>query len=327
MRRREFMTLVGGVASWPLAVRAQQPMRQKRIAIVGPIDITSGHPGYPALFAELRRLGYVEGRNLAVERYSAEGRTERYAELAASVVRTNPDLILAVTGQLALSFKNATATIPIIASTGDPVLGGIVTNIARPGGNITGISTDAGFDIWGKRLALLLEAKPNLSNVRFFASRFFWETRGETLRELAKHAGISLAGATVDGTIDEAQHRRVFAAMEKDRVDGLVLSDEATFYPNRRVLVELAAKTRIPSVYSHRYYVEPGGLMVYSSDLADGYRRIADQIDKILKGANPGDIPYYLATRYELIINLKTAKALGLTMPLSLLGQADEVIE
>jgi putative tryptophan/tyrosine transport system substrate-binding protein len=270
MKRREFIGLIGGAAVSPLAVWAQQPTRAKRIAIVSPTDITSGHPGYRALFEELRRLGYVEGQNLVVERYSAEGRTERYADLAANVARTNPDLILAVTGQLAFSFKKATATIPIIASTGDPVLGGIVTNIARPDGNITGVSTDAGFDIWGKRLALLLEVRPNPSNVRFFASRFFWETRREALGEIAKQAGISLAGALVDGTIDEAQHRRVFAAMAQDRVDALVLSDEATFYPHRQLLVELAANSRIAAIYSHRYYVEPGGLMIYASDLADG---------------------------------------------------------
>lgn len=169
--------------------------------------------------------------------------------------------------------------------------------------------------------------RPNPSNVRFFTSRFFWETRREALGEIAKHAGILLAGAVLDGTIDEAQCRRVFAAMEQEHVDGLIISDDAVFYPHRRLLVELALKSRIPAIYPHRYYVEPGGLMTYSTDLGDGYRHIADQIDKILKGANPGDIPYYLATRYELIINLKTAKSLGLTMPLSLLGQADEVIE
>jgi len=332
MRRREFITLVGGAAVWPLAARAQPTM--KRIAIVHPsinvgeLSITSEHQGYRTLFEELSRLGYTEGQTLVVERYSGEGRIDHYADLARDVVRTNPDLIIAIVDPLAVRFKEATTTIPLVTVTGDPVALGLMTSLARPGGNITGISADAGQDIWGKRLALLLEATPKSSNARFLCLRSVWEmATGEAVRKAAKQLAISLAGTVLDGTLDEGQIRRVFTTMGQDRVDALMVSDSAELFPFRQLIVELAAKARIPAIYSHRYFVEPGGLMTYAVDLADMYSHVASQIDKILKGANPGDIPIYRATRYEFIINLKTAKALGLELPTTLVGRADDVIE
>ena len=287
----------------------------------------SGEPFYRAFFEELSRLGYVEGQNLGVERYSGDGRTERYAELARNVVNTHPDLILAVGGRLSLDFKMATTTIPIVTMIIDPIAMGLVASIARPGGNITGVAIAAGLEIIGKRMGLLVEAMPKLSTVGYLASRPFWEDpRGAAVREAAKQAGISLSPVMLSA-FDEAEYQRVFRSMEQDRADAFMVSDEPENSINHATIVELAAKARIPAIYPFRDYVEAGGLMAYSIDLVDISRRLANLIDKILKGANPGDIPFYQPTKFELSINLKTAKALGLEMPAMLLGRADEVIE
>ncbi len=288
----------------------------------------SGPPHYRAFFEELSRLGYVEGQNLGVERYSGEGRPERYAELARDVVNTHPDLILAVGARLSLDFKMATTTIPIVTIVIDPIALGLVASIARPGGNITGVTIAAGLELIGKRMGLLVEAMPKLSTVGYLVSRSYWEDpRGAAAREAAKRAGISLKAALLGSAFNEAEYQRVFRSMEQDRADALMVSDEAEHFTNRATIVELAAKGRIPTIYPYREFVEVGGLMAYSIDLADIFRRLANLIDKILKGANPGDIPFYQPTKFELSINLKTAKALGLEMPAMLLGRADEVIE
>jgi putative tryptophan/tyrosine transport system substrate-binding protein len=332
MRRRDFVTALGTAAMWPLAARAQQPAKMKRIAYVhsaGNVSriSASGEPFYRAFFEELSRLGYVEGQNLGVERYSGDGRTERYAELARDVVNTHPDLILAVGGRLSLDFKTATTTIPIVTMIIDPVAMGLVPSIARPGGNITGVAISAGLEIIGKRMGLLVEAMPKLSTVGYLASRPFWEDpRGAAVREAAKQAGISLSPVMLSA-FDEAEYQRVFRSMEQDRADAFMVSDEPENSINRKTIVELAAKGRIPAIYPFRDFVAAGGLMAYSIDLADVSRRLANLIDKILKGANPGDIPIYQPTKFELSINLKTAKALGLELPAMLLGRADEVIE
>jgi len=338
MRRRKFITLLGGaVAVWPIVARAQQPAKMKRIAFVHPSakvseissDISvSGRPYYRAFFEELSRLGYVEDQNLGVERYSGEGRPERYAELARDVVNTHPDLIFALGTPLSLDFKIATATIPIVTIIADPIAMGLVVSIARPGGNITGVTISGGLEITGKRIGLLVEAMPKLSSLSYLVSRPFWEdSRGAAVREAAKRAGISLKAALLGSAFNEAEYQRVFRSMEQDRADALMVSEDAEHVTNRATIVELAAKGRIPTIYPFREFVEVGGLMAYSIDLADIYRRAANLIDKILRGANPGDIPFYQPTKFELSINLKTAKALGLEMPAMLLGRADEVIE
>ena len=332
MRRRDFVTALGTAAIWPLAAQARQPAKMKRIAYVhSAANVSrisaSGEPFYRAFFEELSRLGYVEGQNLGVERYSGDGRTERYAELARNVVNTHPDLILAVGGRLSLDFKMATTTIPIVTMIIDPIAMGLVASIARPGGNITGVAIAAGLEIIGKRMGLLVEAMPKLSTVGYLASRPFWEDpRGAAVREAAKQAGISLSPVMLSA-FDEAEYQRVFRSMEQDRADAFMVSDEPENSINHATIVELAAKARIPAIYPFRDYVEAGGLMAYSIDLVDISRRLANLIDKILKGANPGDIPFYQPTKFELSINLKTAKALGLEMPAMLLGRADEVIE
>ena len=305
MRRREFMTLIGGVAAaWPLAARAQKPTTMKRIAMVHPaekvVDMTINGPrAFRAFFEELGTLGYVEGRNLLVE-----------------------------SNFLVLAFKAATATIPIVATAGDPVNAGFVSSIAHPGGNITGVAVDAGVEIIGKRLGLLLEAIPKPSNAKFLGSRKSWEAAsGRMVQDAARHLGLSITGALLDGTIDEAQYRSVFATMEQDRVDALVVSAEVVSLTYAQLLVDLAAKSRIPAIYAYRETVALGGLMAYANDWADTLRRAADAIVQILKGVNPGDIPFFQATKFQLVINAKTAKALGLEIPPALLLRADEVIE
>src|SRR5712671_5197555 len=266
MRRRDFITALGTAATWPLAARAQQPAKMKRIAFVrsaGPVSepSVSGRPLYRAFFEELSRLGYVEGQNLGVERYSGEGRPERYAELARDVVNTHPDLIVTSGARLSLDFKMATTTIPIVTVIIDPIAMGLVASIARPGGNITGATIAAGLEITGKRMGLLVEAMPKLSTVGYLASRPLWEDpRGAAVREAAKQAGISLSPVMLSA-FDEAEYQRVFRSMEQDRADAFMVSEESEHLTNRATIVELAAKDRIPAIYSNREFVEVGGLM------------------------------------------------------------------
>jgi putative ABC transport system substrate-binding protein len=305
----------------------------KRIAIVFPAPKVSeismsGPSRYRAFFEELSRLNYVEGQNLKVERYSGEGQPERYAELARHVVNTHPDLIFAGGTPLSLEFKMATATIPLVIVVGDPIASGFVESIAKPGGNITGVTSWVGPELPGKRIELLVEAMPKLSTLSYLASRSFWEdARGGAAREAAKRAGISLKAVVMGGPFNELEYQRVFRSIEQDRTDALMVADDAEHLTNCATIVELAAKNRIPAIYPYGEFVEVGGLMAYSIDLEDTYRRVANLIDKIIRGASPGDIPFYQPTKFKLSINLKTAKALGLDMPAMLLGRADEVIE
>jgi putative tryptophan/tyrosine transport system substrate-binding protein len=333
MQRRAFIAGLGGTAMvWPLAAHSQQPAKMKRLAIASPShkigDMgVNGTRFYRMFFEELSRLGYDEGQNLVVERYSGEGRTEHYADLAREVVNTRPDLIYTSATRLALNFKAATTTIPIVTTTADPIAGGLVSSLARPGGNITGVSVDAGIEVMGKRLALLLEATSKLSNARFLVSQLSWERFiGAAVREASRRLGISLAGETMS-SFNEQEYQRAFNSMEHARVDGILVSDESEHFTYRRLLVELATKTRIPAIYAYREHVELGGLMAYSFDLDELGRNAARQAAEILKGANPGDSPFRQSTKFQLVINVKTAKALGLEMPSTLLLGADEVIE
>jgi putative ABC transport system substrate-binding protein len=305
----------------------------KRIAYVHPAMKVSemnvsGRPYFRAFFDELGRLGYVEGQNLRIERYSGEGQPGRYAELARHVVNTHPDLVLATAARLSLDFKMATTTIPIVTIVIDPIVVGLAASIARPGGNITGVTIASGLEIIGKRIGLLVEAMPKLSTLGYLVSRPYWEDpRGEAAREAAKRAGISLKAALLDSGFNEQEYQRAFRSMEQGRVDALIVSDEAEHFTNHATIIELAAKDRLPTMCAIREFVEVGGLMAYSIDLADMYRRLANVIDQIFRGANPGDIPFYRPNKFELSINLKTAKALGLEISAMLLATADEVIE
>src|SRR3979411_522552 len=334
LKRTAFITLVGGaVAAWPLPARAQQPATQHRIAIFHPaipttlLTETGGGSAWRAFFGELRRLGYVEGENLIIERYSAEGHHERYADLAREIVTRNPDVIVTGTNPVVIAFKAATSTIPVVAFMLDPLKAGLVTSLGRPGGNLTGITLDAGIEIWGKRLAILKEAIPSTTKAAFLGMREGWEgTSGQVLRDAGGRLGISLTFMLPQkGTPSEIE--RVFAAMEQQRPDAVLVSGEGDLYANRVLIAELAEKARLPTICPYRDYVEAGALMGYAVDLAELLRRIADDVHQILKGAKPGDIPIYQPTKFDLMINLKTAKALGLTLPAALLARADQVIE
>jgi putative ABC transport system substrate-binding protein len=334
MRRRDFIkAIAGSVVSWPIAALAQQPTKTYRIAIVGTASIAdmseTGHPGYAAFFNELRRLGYVEGSNLIVDRYSGHGQEERYAELCRQVVRTNPNLIVTVTSRLVLGFKAATNTIPIIGQMGDPVAVGIVDNVARPGGNITGISVEAGLDIWGKRLQLLREVVPAASKVGYLASTNIWNLANYTnaLREAAQQLNMSLVGPPIETPIQEGEYRRAFEAMAKEHVDGVLIGSQGENITNRRLIVDLASSTRLPAISPYREFFEAGALMTYGSSVADVSRRQASYVDQVLKGTPAGELPIYLESRFDLLLNLTTAKTLGISFPPSLIVRADEVIE
>ena len=243
-------------------------------------------------------------------------------------MRTKPDLIVSTTARLATSFKAATTTIPIVAVTSDPVAFGIVASLAHPGGNITGISVDAGIELWGKHLQLVREAIPSATNVGFLASRQVWEqSQGRALHDMARQAGISLLGPPLASPINQEEYRRVFLAMAQNNVEALIVSDQAENIANQRVIVRLSEEVRLPTVYPYPTFVDIGGLLAYGTDLVDVFRRQAGYVDLILRGAKPGETPFYLASKFELALNLRTAKALGIAFPTSLLVRANHVIE
>jgi putative ABC transport system substrate-binding protein len=332
MRRREFIACVL-LAAVPWPARAQQRATQRRIAIFHPaipttlLTETGGGSAWRAFFSELRRLGYVEGENLIIERYSAEGHHERYADLAREIVNRNPDVIVTGPNPVVIAFRAATSAIPVVAFMIDPLKAGLVTSLARPGGNLTGITLDAGIEIWGKRLELLKEAVPSTTTVAFLGMRDGWEgSFGQALQDIGSQLGISLISMLPQtGTPSEIE--RVFAAMAQQRPDAVLVSGEGDLYAHRRLIAELAEKNRLPTMCPYRDYVDAGGLMAYTVDLAELLRRLADDVHQILNGAKPGDIPIYQPTKFELLINLKTARALGLTLSPALLSHADEIIE
>jgi putative ABC transport system substrate-binding protein len=247
--------------------------------------------------------------------------------MVGEVVRRRPDAVLAISGRGLLSeFKAQTATIPIVGHSSDPVGLGIVPSLARPGGNITRVSTDGGPEISGKSLGLLKEAIPKLSRVGLLIMQ--GESVAGVLKEAADKIGISFVGSPLDEPVDEAAYRRAFADMVREGAEAVyVAPGTGAFFVHRRLIVELLEKQGLPAIYPFSAFVEIGGLMAYVADVSDLFLHAANQIDQILKGTKPGDIPFYQARKFDLIINLKTAKALGLEMPNSLLAQADEVIE
>jgi putative tryptophan/tyrosine transport system substrate-binding protein len=331
MRRREFVTFAGSaVAVWPLAAFG----KANRIAIVlpsGPVTImteSAGIPYFSAFFNELRRLGYVEGQNLLIERYSGEGRASHYPDLVRDVVSRNPDVIISSTTYLTLDFKAATTTFPIVGVFAIPVEAGIVANLARPGGNITGVSVDVGREQWVKRVQLLQQVVPQATRLGVLESRAVREKWGVVFeRELDPRMGVMRVGPPFDHPANEAEYRRVFAALAQDGAEGIVVNDEEENLSNQKLIVELAEKSRLPAIYPFKEIAQAGGLMSYGIDLPELGRRVADMVGEILKGAKPGEIPIFQPTKFELVINLKAAKALGLTVPATLLVAADEVIE
>jgi putative tryptophan/tyrosine transport system substrate-binding protein len=339
VRRRDF-TIGLLLVSAARSLRAQEKAKQHRIAIVIPagavaiISETSSDPlrrrFYQAFFQELRRLGHVEGQNLVIERYSGEGRPEGYADLAREVVGRNLDVIVAQTNPVALAIRAATGTIPIVWVGVEAIGVGLVTSLAHPGGNITGVSlTDA--EIYAKRLQILKEAVPSASKVANLTMRRAWEgAYGQAFQPAYQEASRRLQISLIPMLLQEStpsEYQRVFAEIAQQRPDAIHVSDIGDLFPYRQLIIELIEKSRLPAIYGNREYVEAGGLMAYQGDTGEAGRRMADDVHEILDGAKPGDIPIYQSTRFALVINLKAAKALDLTIPPALLALADEVIE
>jgi putative ABC transport system substrate-binding protein len=329
VRRRDF--IAGAVTASAIGpARAQQKEKVYRIAIVSPAspitDISeTGSVFYRAFLGELRRLGYVEGENLVVDRFSGSGRPEKYRELVDDVVRSRPGVVLTSSTLLTLEFKAQTRTIPVVTVVTDPTSIGI-ENVSRPGGNITGVYADAGVE--SKRFGILKEAIPNLSRVGLLvAPTPQGYDAAEILKKVADKTGIALVLAPVESPDDDADYRSVFAAIVADGVEAVYVVDQSEYFAKRRLLVELAKKHRLPAIYGFRDAVEIGGLMAYAVDYGDQFLHAADAVAEILKGTKAGDIPFNQATKFNLIINLKTAKALSLEISPNLLAQADEVIE
>ena len=329
MRRREFIagSAVTAAISFAGPVCAQtRSSVVNRMAIVDPAiraeDLTiNGHAGLKAYFGALNSLGYIEGQNLTVERYSALGRPERLAEIARAAVASHPDLIFAIGG--------AVVRQPIIATSNDPVAGKLVTNLARPDANITGVSVDTGLELFGKRFGVFREVVRKLTNVRVLIASsglLFWETIRTRLEEDAARLGISVSFA-VPKEADRVSYERAFDLIAADRADGLMVSEGSENTTNRKLIIDLAARHRLPAIYPYREYVELGGLLSYGTNLSDVFRRVATMTADVLKGTKPADIPFYQETKFELVLNRTTAPSLGLEFPVSLLASAEEVIE
>ena len=315
------VVLAVGLTLAPLAAKGQQAGKIYRIGLITVTHI----PGEEAFFERLRELGYVEGQNLVTERRYSEGRAERFSEFAAELVRLKVDIIIVGTTPAALAVKDATKTIPVVFPTAiDPVGAGVVASLARPGGNITGLTTQAP-DLVAKRLQLFKEAIPRLSRIAVLwnaanpANVQLWREAEDAARVL----GVTLQSQAVRGPTD---FERVFAAMARERPDGLLLIVDALTLQHRTQIVDFVRQKRIPSMLEQADQF--GGLMSYGPNTTtELWPRGAVLVDKILKGAKPSDLPIEQPTKFELVINLKTAKALGLTIPPSVLGRADQVIE
>jgi putative tryptophan/tyrosine transport system substrate-binding protein len=330
VRRRDFTTGLLLTAAFR-SVWAQTSAKQNRIAIVipaGPVTGISdtGVRAWQAFFAELRRLGDIEGKNLTIERYSGEGRPEGYADLAREVVSRNPDLIVAANDATAKAVRAATGTIPIVWIGGDPIQAGFATNLAHPGGNITGVTVYAGVEIWGKRLQILKEAVPSAFKAAYLTTRVSQAAEGQQLREAGQRLQISVIELPLEEVTSTAI-QGAFAEIAQQQSQAIIVNSNSLLFPYRQLIVELAEKSRLPALYPWREYVEAGGLMAYASDNRELWRRMADDVHEILNGAKPGDIPVYQPTKFEFLINQKASKALDLTIPPSLLALADEVIE
>ena len=317
--------LAAGAA--PVTVRAQQAGKVYRIGYLSTPTRESVERGLDAFLRKLRELGWVEGQNLVIEYRWAEGNVERLPDLAAELVRRNVDVIVAPAGSAALAAKNATSSIPIVMIfPSDPVEIGLVASLRRPGGNITGTTFTPGPEIFGRQLQILKETIPRAARVAILSNpadpSFALQVReveaaARTLRMRLQH--VEAKGPE---EFDSA-----FAAMVRERADALLVNGTSTFLAHRVRLAELAVKNRLPTMYSFRESVEAGGLMAYAVNMAAFVERAAVYVDKILKGAKPADLPVEQPTKFELTINLKTAKALGLTIPQSLLMRADAVIQ
>jgi len=324
-RRREVITLLGGAVAWPLAARAQQTGKLPTVGYMGATTPSAQSQWTAAFIQRLRELGWIEGRTIAVEYRWTEGRSKRAAGFAAEFVQRKVDVIVTSGTGMVLAAKQATSVIPIVfAATGDPVGTGLVTSLARPGGNVTGLSNQVP-DLVGKRLELLREVVPSLGRLALLAN----VGNPVVILEIDQ---IQASARTVALEVIPLEIRRgedIVPAFEalKDRAEALYVVIDPLTNTHRVRINTLALAERLPTMYAIREGVEAGGLMSYGPNIPDLFRRAGDYVDKILRGAKPGDIPVEQPTKFDLVINLTTAKVLGLTVPDKLLARADEVIE
>ena len=325
MKRREFITLLGGAAAaLPLAAQAQQPAMPV-IGYLGANTPSAENQRIAAFVQRLRELGWIEGRTIAIEVRWAEGRNERFAEIVAEFVRLKVDVIVTAGTAAVVAAKQATSVIPIVfAVAGDPVGTGLVASLARPGGNVTGLSNQSA-DLPGKRLELLREVVPGLRRLAILANVGSPNALLEMREVQATTSTLGLEVATLE--IRRAEDIAPAFEALKDRADALYLGPDPLMNANRTRINILAVGARLPTMQGAREYVEAGGLMSYGPNFPDQFRRVADFVDKILRGTKPADIPVVQPTKFDLAINLTTAKALGLTVPESFLLRADKVIE
>jgi putative tryptophan/tyrosine transport system substrate-binding protein len=325
MKRRAFITVLGGAASaiWPRVARAQ-PAKVPTIGFLGASTLSSASKSVTAFVQRLRELGWIEGRTVAIEYRWGEGRNERFAELAAEFVRLKVDVIV-TSGVAALVVKRATSVIPIVfAVAADPLGTGLVASLARPGSNVTGLSTQFA-DTGSKRLEILREAVPGLRRLAIIGNVGY----PASVLEMSEVQGAARTIGLEVATLEIRRAEDIAPAFEalKDRVEALYVCGDALTATNRNRIFTFALAARLPTIIGSRELLESGGLISYGPNFVDLYRRSADYVDKILRGAKPADLPVEQPTKFDLVINLVTARALGLTVPSALLARADEVIE
>jgi len=317
-RRRFLLTSLAGALAAPLAVEAQHAAKVFKVGEL--------HPGTGSeeRLAALRQAGYVEGQNLVLERRHAGGRIERLPALAAELVGLKPDVILATGVNAIRAAKNATKVIPVVMAFGDdPVGKGLVASLARPGGNITGVSLVAEGTMAAKRVEIFKEAVPRARRIALLA----WPRMEAAQAMEAEQAARALRTETVLVEVRNGDYEGAFSTLAAERADALFVLSNPLLNRDRKRIIALAARHRLPAIYEWREFAEDGGLLAYGAKIRDLHRRVAEYVDKILKGAKPGDLPVEQPTTFELLVNLKTAKALGLTIPPSLLARADQVIQ
>jgi ABC-type uncharacterized transport system substrate-binding protein len=328
MKRRDFISLLGGAAAWPLAARAQQPDRMRRIGVLMDMtqDDADSAPRIAAFLGGLQQLGWTDGRNVRIDTRWAAGNAELHRRYAAELVALAPDVILATASPTLAALLAATRTVPIVfAHAADPVGAGFIDSLARPGGNATGFILFE-YGISAKWLELLKEFAPRVTRVAVLRDQATAAGMGQfgAIQSVAPSFGVELSPVSVR---DPGEIERALTNFAAEPNGGMIVTAAplATFH--RGLILGLAARHRLPAVYINRFFVTEGGLISYGTDLVDQYRRAAGYVDRILKGEKPADLPVQAPTKYNLVVNLKTAKALGLTVPQSLLARADEVIE
>jgi putative tryptophan/tyrosine transport system substrate-binding protein len=327
MERREFITLLSGTAAaWPLVARAQQAGKVWRIGILDTTSVALNAANFDALRQGLRQHGYIEGQNLVIDYRSADGRVERFPDLAAELVHLKVDLIVTRGTPAVVAVKNATKTIPVVmAASGDPIGAGVVAGLARPGANVTGLSAFV-TELQAKRLELLKELVPGINRIAALLNMSSPATPPQWEQTKAAARTLAIEPQLLDVRKPEDLNR-AFETAIRQRAEALVVGINALTQANRRPIADLATKHRLPAIYASREFVDAGGLVAFGVNYPDLYRRAATYVDKILKGAKPADLPIEQPTKFEMVINLKTAKALGLDVPPTLLARADEVIE